>query len=66
MNKTRAREIGIRIALDAPRGKVIGTVVGRAMALTALGIGLGTLGSLAASIPALRAARIDPVTTMRE
>ena len=96
----RAREIGVRIALGAPRGKVIGTVVGRAMALTALGIGLGTLGSLAAGkvlsgllygvkatdplvfggvvlllgavalvaagIPALRASRIDPVTSMRE
>jgi hypothetical protein len=96
----RAREIGVRIALGAPRGKVIGTVVGRAMALTAMGIGLGTLGSLAAGkvlsgllygvtatdplvfggvvlllgavalvaagIPALRASRIDPVTSMRE
>jgi putative ABC transport system permease protein len=44
----RAREIGVRIALGARRGNVIGSVVGRAMALTGLGIGLGTLGSLAA------------------
>jgi len=96
----RAREIGVRIALGARRGNVIGSVVGRAMALTGLGIGLGTLGSLAAGkvlsgllygvtatdplvfsgvvlllgavalvaagIPALRASRIDPVTSMRE
>jgi putative ABC transport system permease protein len=79
---------------------VIGSVVGRAMALPGLGIVLGTLGSLAAGkvlsgllygvtatdplvfggvvlllgavalvaagIPALRASRIDPVTSMRE
>jgi ABC-type antimicrobial peptide transport system permease subunit len=44
----RAREIGVRIALGARRGNVMGSVVGRAMALTGLGIGLGTLGSLAA------------------
>jgi putative ABC transport system permease protein len=44
----RAREIGVRIALGARRGNVIGKVVGQAMALTALGIGIGTLGSLAA------------------
>ena len=96
----RAREIGVRIALGARRGNVIGSVVGRAMALTGLGIVLGTLGSLAAGkvlsgllygvtatdplvfggvvlllgvvalvaagIPALRASRIDPVTSMRE
>ena len=96
----RAREIGVRIALGARRGNVIASVVGRAMALTGLGIGIGTLGSLAAGrvlsgllygvkptdplvfgsvvvllgavalvaagIPALRASRIDPVTSMRE
>ena len=96
----RTREIGVRIALGARRGNVIGSVVGRAMALTGLGIVLGTLGSLAAGrvlsgllygvtatdplvfggvvlmlgvvalvaagIPALRASRIDPVTSMRE
>jgi putative ABC transport system permease protein len=44
----RSREIGVRIALGARRGNVIGSVVGRAMGLTGLGIGLGTLGSLAA------------------
>ncbi len=44
----RAREIGVRIALGARRGSVIGSVVGQAMGLTALGIGIGTLGSLAA------------------
>jgi putative ABC transport system permease protein len=44
----RSREIGVRIALGARRGNVIASVVGQAMALTALGIGIGTLGSLAA------------------
>jgi putative ABC transport system permease protein len=44
----RAREIGVRIALGARRGNVIGKVVGQAMGLTGLGIGIGTLGSLAA------------------
>ena len=47
----RAREIGVRIALGARRGTVIGSVVGRAMALTAVGIAIGTLGSLAAGKP---------------
>jgi putative ABC transport system permease protein len=43
----RAREIGGRIARGARRGTVIGSVVGQAMALTALRLGIGTLGSLA-------------------
>jgi putative ABC transport system permease protein len=45
----RTREIGIRVALGAPVGRVIGLVVGRGMALTALAIALGLAGAAALS-----------------
>lgn len=39
----RTREIGIRIALGAPRGKVVREVVGGSMALTGAGVMLGLI-----------------------
>jgi putative ABC transport system permease protein len=45
----RTREIGIRVALGAPVERVIGLVVGRGMALTALAIALGLAGAAALS-----------------
>jgi predicted permease len=43
----RRREIGIRIALGAGRGEVIGMVVRRAVTLTAIGLLIGGVASLA-------------------
>ena len=43
----RAREISVRMALGARAGSVVGMIVGRAMALAALGLVLGAAGSLA-------------------
>jgi putative ABC transport system permease protein len=45
----RTQEMGIRIALGASVGGVIGLVVGRAARLAALGAGLGILGALVAT-----------------
>jgi predicted permease len=95
----RVREIGVRIALGARRRRVVGMVVGQAMAMTAVGVVIGGIGALAtggvlanllfgvrpkdpmvlagvvvllggvaliaAAVPALRAARIDPSVAIR-
>ena len=45
----RTREIGIRLALGAQRGSIFRLVVGHALMLTALGVGIGTAGSMAAT-----------------
>jgi putative ABC transport system permease protein len=43
----RQREIGIRIALGAPRNNVLGLVLRQGMRLTLLGVGLGVVAALA-------------------
>ncbi|MGH7555720.1 MAG: ADOP family duplicated permease [Longimicrobiales bacterium] len=43
----RRRDIGIRMALGASRGKVVGDVIRHALKLAALGVVLGTAASLA-------------------
>jgi ABC-type antimicrobial peptide transport system permease subunit len=43
----RTREIGIRMALGARQSNVLGMVAGKALALAATGVVLGTIGALA-------------------
>lgn len=45
----RTREIGIRVALGAPKGNVLALVLRQAMAMTAAGLALGVLGALGAT-----------------
>jgi ABC-type antimicrobial peptide transport system permease subunit len=44
----RAREIGVRVALGAERGDVIALVVGRAVRIALVGLGIGGVAALGA------------------
>jgi putative ABC transport system permease protein len=62
----RMREIGVRAALGASRGNILGLVVWQGMALTSLGVAIG-LGAAVAATRALVSllfgvSHIDPVT----
>ena len=46
--RERTHEMGIRVALGAAPGNVVGTVVRRGMAMVAAGIGIGLVGGVAA------------------
>jgi putative ABC transport system permease protein len=95
----RTQEIGIRMALGAPRARVLQMVVGQAMTLALIGVAAGAVGAwilsrlmqkllfgvqpsdpvtfaavatllafvaaVAASVPGLRATRVDPVIALR-
>lgn len=57
---TRTAEIGVRVAFGARPGQVLRHVAGQAMwAVLVLGV-----AAVAASVPSLRAARIDPVAAL--
>jgi putative ABC transport system permease protein len=45
----RTREIGLRMALGAPRARVLRLIVGEGMMVGAIGIGAGLIGALALS-----------------
>jgi predicted permease len=46
--QSRTREIGVRAALGAPRGRLMGMVMSQSLRLVALGLLLGSIGSLIA------------------
>jgi putative ABC transport system permease protein len=62
----RTREIGVRAALGASRGRIVTLVVGQGMVLTGLGVVIGVAGAVASSraIAGLLfgVSRVDPVT----
>jgi ABC-type antimicrobial peptide transport system permease subunit len=54
----RAREFAIRVALGAGRARVIRSVLGQGLALTAIGLAIGAAGALAISVPLVKLAPI--------
>ena len=58
----RRRELGVRLALGAQRGQILGLVVRQGMVLALSGVAAGLLASY---VPARRATAVDPVTALR-
>lgn len=62
----RLREIGVRLALGASRGDILGLVVRQGMTLAVLGIAIGLAGAIAASQALITLlfgiSRLDPFT----
>jgi putative ABC transport system permease protein len=62
----RMREIGVRSALGASRGSIVGLVVRQGMTLTGLGVAIGLCGAVAASGAIITllfgVSRLDPMT----
>ena len=62
----RMREIGVRSALGATRGEILGLVLRQGMSLTALGIAIGLAGAAAATQALVSMlfgiSRLDPMT----
>jgi putative ABC transport system permease protein len=54
----RAREFAIRVALGAGRARVIRSVLGQGLTLTALGLAIGVAAALAAAVPLVKLAPI--------
>lgn len=62
----RTREIGVRSALGASRGSILGLIVSQGMTLAGIGVAIGFLGALAASKVLITllfgVSRLDPIT----
>jgi ABC-type antimicrobial peptide transport system permease subunit len=62
----REREIGVRSALGATRGNILGLVVRQGMTLAGVGVAIGLLGGAAASRAIITLlygiSRLDPIT----
>ncbi|HEX3868564.1 MAG TPA: ABC transporter permease [Gemmatimonadaceae bacterium] len=62
----RMREIGVRAALGATRGSLLGLVLRQGMTLTAIGVAVGVAGAIAASRALVTllfgVSRLDPIT----
>jgi putative ABC transport system permease protein len=62
----RMREIGVRVAVGASRGDIVGMVIRQGVGLTAIGVVIGLAGAMAASQALITllfgVSRLDPVT----
>ena len=62
----RMREIGVRVAVGATRGDILTLIIRQGLMLTAIGLGIGFLGALAASQALISllfgVSRLDPAT----
>lgn len=67
----RAGEIGLRMALGASRSSILNLALGETARLPGsgvlfgIGLALAAIALLAGLMPALRTARVDPMTALR-